>query len=384
MRKFASMASTLAFGVVFVIGLYSADADAVPAFVSKTGKSCAYCHNAWPQLNEKGRAFKETGFRISSEDHETLAEMLTEGRFPIGGLIKARPYDKKDSGDNKLRAFHEFELFFAGRVSDNFSAFVEFEAEDETGFEIEVSPAVLTYHLNTAANLQFTWGPYLFADPYGFLGDNYRLSRGRPAVIDKAFGGSDGSLSSTRQSVSLTGRPLSRLFYIAGVGGESNDAEGVEAENYFGRLAVDIADNMMVGGFGVNGTNNTASRDFSRYGMDFQADFSNTRLQAAFVKATDDNPAPATGDAENTAFSVQLYHTFTSGAESRVPTWVPLLRYDRYESNDGADKYTEATFNLGYYFAQNVRGYVEYWNQIDVPSNIEKDNRLTFELAVGF
>lgn len=388
MIKSSAVVSTFLFGVLFLISFYPTDTEAVPAFVSKTGKSCTYCHNAWPQLNEKGRAFKELGFRISTEDDQTLAELLTEGRFPIGAMLKARPYDKRDSGDRKLRALHEFELFFAGRVGEKWSAYVEIEAEDETGFEPEVSPVVLSYHHNPAVNIQFVWGPYLFADPYGFLGDNYRLTRGRPAVVEQIFGGADGSLSSTRQSMNIYGRPVKPLFYTLGVGGESQDAvttkadEGTEAENIFGRLAFDVTNDIMIGAFGVKGKNNTEDRAFSRYGMDFQADLGNTRLQAAVVRAADDN-AGVPGEAENTAHSIQLTHIFTRG-ESRMPTWVPLARYDSYEKADGSQEYNELTLHMSYFFDQNVKGFVEYWEQLDVPTGLNKDNRLTLQLAVGF
>ena len=37
-----------------------------------------------------------------------------------------------------------------------------------------------------------------------------------------------------------------------------------------------------------------------------------------------------------------------------------MVRFDGYEENDGKDSFTTTTLNLGYYFTQSIKGFVEY------------------------
>ncbi len=357
-------------------------AYATPAFARQHGVGCSNCHTAWPQLNETGRKFKELGYRYPEEleEKKSLSELFEEG-FPLGGLIVARPYDETDSGKRKNRAIHEVELFAGGYLGENWSGFMEIEAEDETNFKPEIGSAALTYSYHPALNVQFSWGSYFWSDGYGFLGDHYRLTRGHVKVIDEGFGGTDGQLRATRQTVGLYGRPLPNLFYNIGYSGIAGDAEGEEASNLHARLAFDVTKGIMVGTFSVIGENATTKQDITRHGIDFQADIADGRLQGAYVKAKDDVLAPASGNEKNNVWSLQGMHVFKQGKQ---PTFVPLIRYDGYEQNDGKDKYSELTFNLTYYFAQNTKGYIEYWKQLDVPDKKKEDSRITLQLSIGF
>jgi hypothetical protein len=58
-----------------VVGLAVAatPAHAVPAFARKYGMKCTACHEAWPVLNQFGRAFRDNGFRFNTgRDNEVL------------------------------------------------------------------------------------------------------------------------------------------------------------------------------------------------------------------------------------------------------------------------------------------------------------------------
>ena len=360
--------------------LVSINAHAVPAFARQEGVKCTACHSAWPQLNAKGRGFKENGYRFPADADEkrSISDLFEEG-MPLSAVLVARPYDKKSNGDLKNRAFHEFELFVAGALNDGWSGYGEIEAEDETGFAPVIASGVVAYRVNKALNVAFGWSPYLWSDSYGILGDNFRMTRGHVKAIDTGFGGADGGagLRGTRQVTSLYGRPMKNLFYSVGYSGIAKDAEGEDAKNVHARVAVDLLPNIMVGGFIVNGDNSTTDLGFSRVGFDFQADIVGTRLQALFTSGTDDKAGG--GDERNNAVSVQGMY-FGSGA----PGWVPVVRYDTYEKNDGGDSYGELTLNLTRYFAPNVKGYVEYWKQVDVPGGVDKIDRLTAQLAVAF
>src|SRR5260221_7717148 len=50
-------------------------ASAVPAFARKYGVRCTVCHEAWPVLNDFGRAFKDNGYRMNlGKDEPTATE----------------------------------------------------------------------------------------------------------------------------------------------------------------------------------------------------------------------------------------------------------------------------------------------------------------------
>lgn len=409
----------------FAIATFTA--EAVPSFARETGKNCSYCHNAWPQLNKKGRSFKELGYRLPDRDLMSFKDIAEEGNIPISAVIIARPYDKKDSNEDfNMRALHEVELIVAGAAGKNWSGFFEFEAEDEAqndfGFDVGVPAAMLSYNYNQAVNVQLVWGEMMWSDPYGLIGNRFRLTRGSVAAFGKSFDGDDGTIASRRQNLVLTGRPIDQLFYSVGLSGQADSpegsdstdvSEGKDASTIHARVAFDITPDIMVGGFIIDGQvagttctgvdvpadigctaagdvvpgrpNNVASNtdlEYQRYGVDAQADFGNSRVQLSFVSASSDGSAAETGtENDNDSIAVQAYHVYKSA--SGAPSWVPLIRYDTYESSDGANETDELTLNVTYYFEQNIKGYVEYWDR-SAQNSVDDDDRLTVQLAVGF
>jgi len=374
-------------GLVCMAGFaMMSSAHAVPAFASKYEKKCSYCHNAWPQLNEKGRAFKEHGYRMK-EDLKEGAEVSfrDSGSFPISALIVARPYDNEEETQH-IRAIHEVELFVAGSMGQNLSMWTEIEAEDETDFAPEVGGTSLAWRFNDAANVQLNHTPANWADGYGLLGDHFRLTSTHVGVISTPFGDAEAGsgLRASRQNIALTGRVVdNKLFYNVAYGGVADNPEGIEDTAVNARAAYDLRDNVMIGGFIMNGTASDAGASeelsFNRAGVDTQIDLGNTRVQAAYVMATDDQLGG--GSHDNNAYSVQAYHVFKT--EKGSPTWVPLARLDSYTVNDGEDEFTELTLNLTHYLAENVKAYIEYWNQISVPSGVDEEDRLMLHVNVG-
>ena len=408
-----------------VLGMaWTLPAKAVPAFARKYEKRCSYCHAAWPQLNKKGRSFKELGYRLSADDQDNVEEWRAqleqlqrasnpgwESNVPLSAVAVARPYDERDSGKTMMRALHEIELFYADSLGTEWSAFAEIKAEDETDFGLKLAPAMLAYNPASFFNVSFVWGPAFWADAYGLLDSRFRLTSGHVALIDQSFGGGDanGKIRSDRQNVSVWGNLWDRLHYAVGISGKAGDTEGIDSKSTHARLALDITSNIMIGTFGLKGktdayieTSTTTQTvggvpgvlvetqtaiveaDFSRYGLDLQADLFNTRLQAAVVRAEDDFSGriqTLTSD----AWTVQAFYAFRS--PTGQPSWVPLIRFDRYERKNSADQYDEITLNLTYYFTQSVKGYIEYWDQVDTPtsanSGFGEDKRLTLQLHVA-
>lgn len=382
--------------------LISASSEAVPNFARQVDKKCSYCHSAWPQLNQKGRQFKELGYRLpNASTNLKFNDFLEENAFPISAAIKARPYDKKDTGDNNARILHEIELFIAGRFNNKWSGFLEIEAEDDhtdtatdgDGFEVEMAGAWMTYNYDKTLNVSLAWAPVLFNDGYGLLNDGFKLTRNRAAVIDGTkFGGADGggkTFRDNRQVLSLSGRLTNQLFYTAGLSGEPDDYEGGDASNIHARIAYDITPNIMVGALTMSGKTRgdtatpLAEVGFTRSGIDFQGDFGNTRIQAAFITADDEQQAGGvvTGEDSNDAWTVVAMHTFRD--PTGKPTWVPTLRLDNWQSGNGANEFESTTLSISYYLQENARAFVEFYSKSDADPTKDYD-RTTIQVDVGF
>src|ERR1700693_2604141 len=55
----------LCLSVVTLLVSLPPPAMAVPAFARKYGVRCTVCHEAWPVLNDFGRAFRDNGYRMN-------------------------------------------------------------------------------------------------------------------------------------------------------------------------------------------------------------------------------------------------------------------------------------------------------------------------------
>jgi len=379
--------------IVLLTGL-STTANAIPAFARKNSISCSVCHSAWPALNKVGRDYKENGYRfaplqvpnIKVTDHLKWDESL-----PVSVVLVARPYDKKDSGELKIRALHEAEIMIGGPMGENMSGFFEMEAEDEDtnarGLEVGIPLAQLTYNQSAVFNLQFSYGDVMYFDPYNTYTDSRRLTRGHLTTLG-GFGGADngGNLRSAHQNITAFGRPVNNIFYGFSFGGSGGDAEGEEPGTVMARIAFDISSDIMVGLLSVSGTcaagatNCTVDRDFSRTAVDVQATVAKTlTISAVVMSATDDN-ATAIAEEKNDAMYVQVLYVNHDNARSN---WAPLIRYDSYDKNDGAETISELTLGMNYYFSDNVRGMLEYWDRAGDGAT-EDDNRLTLQLLAAF
>ena len=385
MRRLSILTILIAAMVFLCVSLTPEESNAIPAFARKYQFNCSNCHLAWPQLNQTGRMFKENGYKFpGNEKTEVISDFLQwDKHIPISAMIVSQPYDEQKSDVRKVRALHEAELIVAGLLYKNVSGFLAIEAEDEKDFEPEIHAGVLGYHPLKALNIQLSYSSLLWADPYDTYSPHRRLTRGSYSVVNTAFGGADneGTLGDSRQTIALYGRPLDKVFYSVGFSGVADDAEGKNASNFHGRLAVDIIPEVTIGAFGITGKwdETDRDRDFSRYGFDLQADYSNVRLTGAYLHAKDDREI--SGSEDNDAWYAQAFYVWKKDAR---PLVVPVVRFDSYEENDGNDEYKELTLNVGYYFTENIKGFVEYWTQTDKPDDVMRDNRITLQIVAAF
>lgn len=393
--RFFKVNNNSVFVVCILSILFIETASAIPAFARKTNMNCSTCHTAWPALNAFGRQYKEHGYRLGhleSPNKIIAKDLKWDKEIPISVMLVARPYDKKASGKSKNRALHEVELMVAGPMSEKISGFIEIEAEDEVtngiGFDTGIPSAALTYNFDEAAHIQVSWGSITWFDPYNSYSNHMRMTRGSSAVIDQGFGGADngGKIKSSRQNFAVYGRPMEKLFYGISLSGDANDSEGVEGDTLTARIAYDVMPSLTIGALSITGTCEvrtgttclTNDREYSRTAIDLQSEIADFTINAVYLSAKDDN-STATSEEKNNAYYIQaMYANLSSNTK-----WVPLLRYDSYETTNGTINVTELTLSLNYYLTENVRGMLELWDR-DSDNNANDDDRLTLQIYAAF
>ncbi len=360
-------------------------AYAIPSFAKKYGLACSSCHTAWPLLNAFGRRFKENGYRVnreqeaSKEDH-VKTDALSLYKFTYLTIrTKGFLYDKKRHSEGKVRAFHEAELMFAGNVFESVSTWIEIEAEDEDNFEPKFEIGVVGFHPFEEFNVLAGYGPVFWADPYDSLADGgRRMTRAHKAMMDLAYA-TDQKLRESTQFITAYGRLAKRVFYDLGISTGIDDPEGEDDIDFHGRLAIDVTNDIMIGGFLLAGQKSIdevteASLDFTRGGFDVQIQTSRFEILGALMFTKDD--IDVTGlDENNHVFYVQAMYFYR---KDKRPLVVPIVRIESYTLNDGNDTFTDGVFNLTFYPIENVNLSVEFWTNLDTPSGIPKSNRITF------
>lgn len=318
------------------------------------------------------------GYRLAPE-----AEDPTSARQPsntlsldqISARLLMRPFDKERDQDSTIRAFHEVELFFAGAVSRDFSVFAELEAEDEDDFNVSAPTGVMGWNPIEEANIQAGWAPPFFADPFNTLADGgRRMTRSHKGPLDVRFAARE-RLRSSSQWVGFYGRAGERVFYNGGVSSGGDDPEGGDAKDGFGRIMVEAVPGINLGGFILDGTNETQAMplDFRRAGFDFQLERRGFNLYGMVMNAKDD--LLTGGDVSNTVGYIEGFNVFET---RRIPLIVPLARVDFM------DEFTNLTSNISFYVQENIKLYLEWWQNLDTPAGLRKDNRVTVQVDFAF
>jgi len=356
------------------------NAWALPVWSRKYEVRCTYCHSAWPTLNAEGREFKLRGFRLADEADDAslvtaVGEFLTFDRnFPLAGRLIMRPFDKTRDGTAHVRSFHEVELYLAGPIARDFSVFTEVEAEDEDEFNLFVEQGTFGWHPTLQANIALGWAPPFWADPFSTLADGgRRMTRAHKGPLDQRFAAGE-RLRSSSQWVGFYGQGGGRVFYNAGVSAGGDDPEGEDAKDVFGRLMVEVLPGVNLGGFTLNGTNEAlgSALDFYRAGFDFQVEHGAFTGYGMVMHAKDDRLEG--GTVGNTVGYLEGFYAFEP---SWLPLVVPLVRVDFL------DPVTNLTTDVNFYLRDNVKAYVEWWQNLDVPDGVRRDNRITVQVDVA-
>lgn len=367
-------------------------AQAVPAYARKYGISCSQCHAAFPVLNEYGREFKLNGYVREKGNKEGVLEtkdesLWTEKHFPWGAIVKARPYDKKQTDEEfKLRALHELELFVAGGdAARNVSYLTEVEAEDETGFAPELGELQLGYHPWRTLNVLLAKRSFFAMDPYQTLSNAGKLTRSSRDFATKGHSSGD-TLDTPKQTIALYGEvgreKVGSVYYAAGVSADKSDDEGEGAKDASFRLAFDSLRGFVLGGFAEIGSQSAGvagKKKFSRAGADALLELFGVTARSVFTHYYDKDTVTNAPENNRAAYG-ELFYVVKK--EDR-PLLVPLIRQDWFETTNGTKHFGNFTAQLSHYFTENARGFIEYFANTKTHGTA-KDHRWTAQVEVGF
>ncbi|RMG45223.1 MAG: hypothetical protein D6719_00525 [Candidatus Dadabacteria bacterium] len=389
LAKFTLLAAIFCLATVII----PASSYAVPNFARKTGLACSSCHSSFPRLNAFGREFFRNGYVRTGETEPMfeLSETAFLDKNLFGVLAKMRPYDKKDSGDSKIRAFHEIELFIAGSsggvLGNNLSFFAEIEAEDETDFSLELAPFEAAYHFMPEFSIYFGNRSLADGDPFGTITNHGRVTRSKRVAFNQTFS-SGNNPDAKKQGIAVKGTINDAFYYAARIGTDNGDPEGEGEEDFAGRVAYIFpwCDHAFhIGGYYADGkqavvgaAGGTTDVDFTRWIIDAMYDTDDFTVIFAYQNADDDTVAG--GSETNTGWYAEGSYYYRKDGN---PLFVPTVRWDQYETNDGNDDYSELTVQLAYYFKENIKAFVEYWNQVDTPDGVDDDSRWTVQIEAG-
>lgn len=372
------------------------EASAIPAFARQYGLACSQCHTVWPALNSFGRKFKEAGFttaRGEPEGQTKINDALSlPASFPLAAIVKSRPYDKRRGQDASLRVLQEVELLFAGNFFRYGSVFAELEMEDEVDYQPELV-GTFGLHPHQLFNVLAGKATTFAADPYDTLSNMRRITRNRRLPLNQAWS-AGARVDDEVPMIAIYGRDtkVDRVFWAASYSADVGDPEGEGPNDVTGRLVVDLATDVSVGGFVMSGAQNgtvdktTKKLDYSRYGFDLQARYKNFNALAVYLQSKDD--IFRGGRETNSSWYTEVFYTITHDAlqQGSFPGFmlVPIVRVDRYERNNGLAGYTDLTLNLSYLPWENTKAFIEYTRAIDRPTAGPKDWRVVGQFVLAF
>ena len=264
--------------VVALAGSFSSEAQAIPEFARKYGRTCASCHTHFvPDLNQSGREFKENGYRLGVDEEKASAEREGAGAetplrmaiprdLPLSLRIQSSvgvPWSPRASNRNNVD-FNMFENVYVASgssLADRFSYFLSLSVapslalhQGAIGFQDLFGEDRV--NLRAGRILLFDFLHPAHRSPTGIANPGATLQVGlNPTRLDDAHFGFD-----------VYGRvdPGRRIFYQMGIVQGAQDETGSSDldgnKDFFGLLQFDLADPYRVGTFGYLGRTQVTDR----------------------------------------------------------------------------------------------------------------------------
>jgi hypothetical protein len=408
--KSKSFAMALAAILVTAAGLAPEAAWAVPSFARQKNKPCTACHSMWPRLNSAGREFKELGYTDMASDNPRIEkdnlDLLRNGP-PLSVSVISFPYAKTSGATASSAIPDEVAIFFAGRITPNFGAFVEPKWARDSGqitLELAKLGAGMKLPSHDTVGLALVKGDATAADPYNTIRFTAYHVVHTPAIFlpdGRSSGGDLFNLSDTENEGLMAGGFFFNTVYGA-VGGFRGDGTVADVQtdplDLYARVALERAFtgelNVSLGGFYYGGKQRydhtgdavagpAYESTFRRYAADLQIQYDAAPhlvdAVAVYLQGKDDKVWD--GDASNSDLAFKGYYAELSYFYERQ--YGVTVGYDHLTSTEdpGLDK-KGPTINVTYLPWLNTKLALEY-NSFTLTGG-EKQRDLTFMIHLYY
>ena len=435
----------IALSAAFFLSLFFINsAFAIPTFARKYRTSCTTCHIGFYKNTPFGEAFRQNGYQIPAGDAAYVKEEPVKlgadawkkvwpkqvwpstipSEVPISFYAHQRVFFTQDTTPTTNFKFpHEFKMFTAGLLGDNFAFWGEYEflgssvnrlfaqfndmflkdswgsfgflPEDALNLKIgRLDVAAIAFPINTRRTINKPL-PYTYnvADGWDFtdLQSGFEANGVLKSRFKYALGLVNGTGMGTPSGVQDENNEKDLYYRIAfKKGGLSFDGKewGQEEELKQSDNWVDNA--ITIGQFGYFGTS-TVNRGaaaaylnaFRRLGLDFRVNFSNLDLYGAYVAGTDKSPATTiTGTARGTIGAVDSSSWFVEADYVFYPWLHGAARYEEVDYDKGFSSDTsDFVLSLLIWPRANIRLTLE---ALVFPNNDEGSSQILADLTYAF
>jgi hypothetical protein len=146
-------------------------ATAVPSFARQTGLECVNCHLSWPELTPVGREFKLGGYTLIKSGSEERPWFPTQSdgpppKLPLAAMLQlsvtntqsTTGADPDEFPRNNTGTLQQFSLFYAGRITDLFGAFVQW-SYDGIAHHSAIDNVDVRLPITSGHDIDLSYGP---------------------------------------------------------------------------------------------------------------------------------------------------------------------------------------------------------------------------------
>ncbi|MFN2459575.1 MAG: hypothetical protein ABR591_02610 [Candidatus Velthaea sp.] len=345
-------------------------AAALPLFAHEYGLSCQKCHSAIPALNQFGRAFLATGYRL---------EKVQPGpAFPVSLKINLAYTSEPDPGLPRA-AVDEIEFLTGGRIGSRVNYFLEHYAVDG-GVPGTTREAWVNYWIGAdAARIPMSVRAGQFTLPLPVDPESFRETANHYAVFDQTVGRNPFRFFEPKAGVSVHAGRFDR-----GLSLDVSALRGHDVQSGLPAAGTDLmtALHQTLGRFEVTAYRYAGRRDIAPGTADGSDRFTRTGFGLRYERGrwTSENVIQMNADtnADGAGTAVRSSGGFTQLRYAFTPKLFGLVRYDGTSDAEGLFRSTTAL--VGYRVARNARLTIE-----DVVTHVPAaHHRLNAQLTAGY
>ena len=392
MRKIA-LAVTVVVVWTFVVSGMRDDASAVPTFARKHNMPCSVCHAAFPKLNDFGKLFRENGYRMPGDKGTYI---FNEGVPLSAGINVAWEGESEEIGGTKNSRnsidFEEARLFAGGTLAPMISYYTDLKLFEKAPSEaVELQEAVSGEHLQAFFILDDLLSNFI---PQGAVNvavgireldlpvspmrrlteSQYLLYNTMPASMGTgAEMFMNGLMFMTPQTgIEVKGNFPQGLHYgISLLNGRGSLTDNNDRKDIYGNIRY-TRNGHTIGILGYSGKNVLAdvtdpnnvgsgpNADITRYALSADLNLQRLNLFGMYMLMKDSYDEELMFSAMEGSKERKFSGWFVEADYLLQPGLAAVLRWDSLSDEDNSKNQTQATANLSYFLAENMKLLFEY------------------------